>query len=90
MAAETEFAIGAAASCPDGVCGQVSRLIVDPATRAITHLVIEPKHRRKPGRLVQLGLVETTTGDAPPGRARLWRGRDRRRRSGFGTKQGAA
>ena len=63
MAAETEFAIGATASCSDGLCGEVSRMIVDPATRTVTHLVIEPKHRREPGRLVSLDLVDTTTGE---------------------------
>ena len=63
MAAETEFAIGATASCSDGVCGEVSRMIVDPATRSVTHLVIGPKHRREPGRLVPLNLVDTTTGE---------------------------
>ena len=63
MAAETEFAIGATASCDDGSCGEVSRMIVDPATRTVTHLVIEPKHRRGSGRLVPLDLVDTTTGD---------------------------
>ena len=63
MAEETEFAIGATASCSDGVCGEVSRMIVDPATRTVTHLAIEPKHRRDLGRLVPLDLVDTTTGD---------------------------
>ena len=63
MAQETEFAIGATASCSDGVCGEVSRMIVDPATRTVTHLAIEPKHRRDLGRLVPLNLVDTTTGD---------------------------
>jgi hypothetical protein len=62
MAAETEFAIGATASCSDGLCGEVSRMILDPATRSVTHLVVEPKHRREPGRLVPLDLVDTTTG----------------------------
>ena len=38
-------------------------MIVDPATRSVTHLVIEPKHRREPGRLVPLDLVDTTTGE---------------------------
>ncbi|GEM_PF-5527082 len=71
MAAETEFAIGATASCPDGVRGEVSRMIVDPATGTVTPLVIEPKHRREPGRLFPLHLVETTAGDAPPGHAAL-------------------
>jgi hypothetical protein len=78
MAQEPEFAIGAAASCPDGVRGEASRLIIDPAAPTVTHLVINPKHRRAPGRLFPLHLVETTAGDASPGHARLWRGRDRR------------
>ncbi len=63
MAEETEFAMGATASCSDGVCGEVSRMIVDPATRSVTHLVIDPKHGGEPGRLVPLDLVDTATGD---------------------------
>jgi hypothetical protein len=63
MAAETVFAIGATASCSDGLCGEVSRMIIDPASLTVTHLVIEPKHRRDPGRLVPVDLVDTTTGD---------------------------
>ena len=45
MAEETEFAMGATASCVDGPGGKVSRVIIDPATETVTHLVIEPKHR---------------------------------------------
>jgi len=90
MAQAAEFAIGATASCPDGVRGGVSRMTVDPAARSVTHPVIEPKHRREPGRLVPFHLVDTTAGDASPGHARRWRGRDRRQRSGSGTRQGAA
>ena len=59
---EAEFAIGAEASCSDGLCGEVSRLIMDPVALTVTHLVIEPKHRREPGRLVPVHLVDTTTG----------------------------
>jgi hypothetical protein len=89
MAQATEFAIGATASCPGGVRGEVSRMMVDPAARSVTHLVFEPKHRREPGRLAPLHLVDTTAGDAPPGHARLGRSRDRRQRSGSRTRQGA-
>jgi len=78
MAQATEAAIGATASCPGGVRGEVSRLTVDPAGRTVTHLVIEPKHRREPGRLAPFHLIDTTAGDASPGHARLWRGRDPR------------
>ena len=59
---EAEFALGAEASCSDGLCGEVSRLIMDPVALTVTHLVIEPKHRGEPGRLVPVRLVDTTTG----------------------------
>ena len=62
MAEAAEFAIGAKASCSDGFCGEVSRLIMDPVALTVTHLVIEPKHRGEPGRLVPVHLVDTTTG----------------------------
>jgi sporulation protein YlmC with PRC-barrel domain len=63
MDEETEFAMGATASCVDGPGGKVSRVIIDPATETVTHLVIQPKHRLGVGRLVPLDLVETTAGD---------------------------
>ena len=56
----TEFTLGARASCSDGFCGEVIRTILDPATRVVTHLVIEPKHRKMDGRLVPLELVDAT------------------------------
>jgi hypothetical protein len=40
MAQETQFAIGARASCSDGPCGEVRRIIMDPAAGTVTHLVI--------------------------------------------------
>ena len=63
MAEETEFAMGATASCVDGPGGKVSRVIIDPATETVTHLVIGPKHRLGVGRLVPLDLVDTTASD---------------------------
>jgi len=63
MAAETEFTIGTRASCSDGYCGEIRRIIVDPATDTITHLVIQPGHRREAGRLVPIQLVETAAGE---------------------------
>ena len=62
MDEETEFAMGAVASCVDGPGGKVSRVIIDPATETVTHLVIEPKHRLGVGRLVPLDLIDTTAG----------------------------
>jgi sporulation protein YlmC with PRC-barrel domain len=61
--ADTTFTIGAAAVCSDGPCGSVSRVVVDPVARELTHLVVEPEHRAGLGRLVPLNMVESGTGD---------------------------
>ncbi len=55
--------IGAEVSCSDGVCGEVSRVVIDPFARIVTHLVVEPKHRRGLGRLVPLDLVDASAGE---------------------------
>jgi hypothetical protein len=55
-----EFEMGAKASCSDGSCGEVRRAILDPASRTVTHLVIEPRHDKAKGRLVPLELVDAT------------------------------
>jgi hypothetical protein len=58
----TEIILGTTASCSDGAGGQVIRAIVAPAARTVTHLVIEPRHRRAGGRLVPVDLVEAGAG----------------------------
>jgi sporulation protein YlmC with PRC-barrel domain len=63
MAETTPFTIGTDASCTDGVCGEVSRVVIDPVARAVTHLVVEPKGRQGLGRLVPLDLVDATAGE---------------------------
>ncbi len=62
MAQTMPFRIGADASCTDGACGRVSRVIVNPVAREVTHLVVDPKHRHGPGRLVPVDLVDATMG----------------------------
>ncbi len=61
--AETPFVIGAGARCVDGVCGKVVRVVVDPVARAVTHLVVQPKHWPGLGRLVPLDLVDAATAN---------------------------
>jgi sporulation protein YlmC with PRC-barrel domain len=58
----TEFTLGARASCSDGVCGVVSRTILDPAARTVTHLVIGAQHGAG-GRLVPVELAEAAAGE---------------------------
>jgi sporulation protein YlmC with PRC-barrel domain len=55
-----EFTLGTRASCSDGFCGEFRRAILDPDTRTVTHLVIEPRHWKANGRLVPIGLVDAT------------------------------
>jgi sporulation protein YlmC with PRC-barrel domain len=59
----TPLLIGAGARCIDGACGEVSRVVVDPVARAVTHLVVEPAGRQGLGRLVPLDLVDSTGGE---------------------------
>jgi hypothetical protein len=56
------FRIGADASCTDGACGQVGRIIVNPVTQEATHLAVDPRHRHGLGRLVPVDLLDATTG----------------------------
>jgi sporulation protein YlmC with PRC-barrel domain len=63
MPETTEFTIGAEASCTDGPCGTVIRVVLDPVAEKLTDLVVEPKHRQGLGRLVPLSLVDTSTGE---------------------------
>jgi sporulation protein YlmC with PRC-barrel domain len=60
MAETTPFTMGTEVSCSDGACGELSRVVVDPVARAVTHLVVEPEHDPGFGRLVPLDLVDAT------------------------------
>ena len=41
----TQFKLGAEASCTDGVCGVLVRILLDPRPRKVTNLMIEPRGR---------------------------------------------
>ncbi len=58
----TLFTVGAKVSCSDGPCGKLTRVIIDPIKRTLTHIVVEPRKEER-GRLVPLHLVETCTGE---------------------------
>ncbi|MYS23771.1 PRC-barrel domain-containing protein [Streptomyces sp. DvalAA-14] len=58
VASTTPFTIGTEVSCSDGVCGELTRVVVDPTTRALTHLVIGPQHHRPTARLVPVDQVD--------------------------------
>jgi len=53
------FSIGAEVlTGDDEVCGELSRVIIDPVAQALTHLVVVPKHQGGLGRMVPVDLVE--------------------------------
>jgi hypothetical protein len=57
----TEFIIGSNVSCSDGPCGELTRVVVDPAARTVSHLVVGPPHRGGTSRLVPVRLAGTGT-----------------------------
>jgi len=58
MSDSVQLTFGSDVADDDGVCGVLSRVIVDPDTRALTHLVVEPRHRRGVGRLAPIELAD--------------------------------
>jgi hypothetical protein len=60
MTGTTQFTIGAEVSCRGGRCGKLTRVIIDPVRRALTHFVVE-SHLHGLGRLVPLELVDSAT-----------------------------
>jgi len=59
MSGSGQFTIGSEVACSDGVCGELRRVVVNPVARALTHLVVEARHRQGNGRLVPIDLVES-------------------------------
>lgn len=71
----TTLVIGSDAVGSDGYRGEVLAVVIDPAARTVTHLVVEPHGRAGLARLVPLDLADLTgpadLADAPPGQVRL-------------------
>lgn len=63
MTRTAQFTIGEKALCNDGAGGTVTRVVIDPVARTVTHLVVEPRHEHTAGRLVPLRLVQRTGGE---------------------------
>jgi sporulation protein YlmC with PRC-barrel domain len=57
------FTIGADVSCTDGPCGRLARVVIDPITHLVTHLIVEPPRGHGPARLVPLELVGPAAGE---------------------------
>ena len=57
MSDRQRFRIGSAVHCSDGRCGTLVRLLADPRSENVAHLVVEYGHRHRPTRLVPVDLV---------------------------------
>ena len=68
----TTLVIGSGAVGSDGFRGEVLAVVVDPAARTVTHLVVEPHGRAGLARLVPLDLADVADlADNRPGEVRL-------------------
>ena len=68
------FRLEAEVRCADGDCGKLRTLVISRGDDAVTHLVVEPAHRKGLGQIVPLGLVDAGgagTADADRGEVRL-------------------
>jgi hypothetical protein len=57
MSSTVQFRIGTEVSCADGPCGQLTRVVVDPVAKTVTHLAVEPAHRSGLARLVPVDIA---------------------------------
>jgi hypothetical protein len=68
----TTLVIGSGVVGSDGYRGEVLALVIDPAARTVTHLVVEPHGRSGLARLVRLDLADLAdSADERPGQIRL-------------------
>jgi sporulation protein YlmC with PRC-barrel domain len=55
--------LGSPAVCSDGRFGELVDVVIDPSTRRVTHLVVEPHHRHWLARLVAIELVRPASDE---------------------------
>ncbi len=63
MGEAAQFTIGSRARCGEQVCGELSRVVIDPLACELTHLVVHPRHGHGAGHLVPVELVEHSDAD---------------------------
>jgi sporulation protein YlmC with PRC-barrel domain len=60
---EIRLELGRPVDCSDGSAGVLGDFVVDPTTKHITHIVVQPPHRHDEARLVPIALVELGGGE---------------------------
>jgi sporulation protein YlmC with PRC-barrel domain len=66
----TQLSMACPVRCSDEPIGELSDVVIDPITRRVTHLVIQPHHKHRLARLVPIGLV-VPADDGHPGELEL-------------------
>jgi sporulation protein YlmC with PRC-barrel domain len=56
--------LGTSVRCTDGHFGKLADVVIDPASKRVTHLVVEPRHPSGATRLVPVDLAEPAEGPA--------------------------
>jgi hypothetical protein len=56
-----DMPIGAKLYCQDDLCGRSTRVIINPTTRSVTHVVVREEEFPNSQRLVESGLVSSST-----------------------------
>lgn len=56
--------LGSRVDCTDEEFGELVDVVVDPATRRLTHLVVEPRHEDWVARLVPIDVAQTRGGQS--------------------------
>jgi sporulation protein YlmC with PRC-barrel domain len=59
-----QFRIGSHVTCTDADCGELTRVVVDPVAKSVTHLAVEPAHRHGLARLVPVQLAGASATDS--------------------------
>jgi sporulation protein YlmC with PRC-barrel domain len=57
--------LGITVHCSDGVFGELADVVIDPTSRHVTHLVVEPHHQHGLARLVPVELAEAAGEEQP-------------------------
>ena len=68
----SRFTIGSDVACDQEICGKLRRVVVEPADRVLTHLVVEPRHGRADGHLVPVGLVDAAATESALVPGEIW------------------
>ena len=55
--------LGTKVQCSDGDLGELADIVIDPTTRQVTHVVVEPHHKLYTSRLVPIELVRGGEGE---------------------------